>query len=295
MEDTSFHLSRLTICVKTDKNEPEYERRIVRKHLGSSYSRLVIPFEAGIEHWKQEVLARTFANRIRDHYVGLGLTTAEETPSMFFEIMRGPRGGGFVTFRLPRDIHIIPEGLSGLRRMQPANGVPLQRADTDLAYVPRLEDSIGDCTRLSFPLASSQYFIKSPGGQIRLPRNLVGVGLSDDAASPQASPKVSKKYEYSSIPWHKRKESKPKLEKQKRTLDNRPLGLSECENSDDDFILYFDLHNASLSEIARQLSRLVQGSCPQINRPSSKTSTNIYRESQRPPEPLQTQSKESTG
>lgn len=133
MEGTSFHLSRLTKCEKYDGNEPEYDGHIVREFPGSKYSRLVIPFEADIEHWKQHVLAETLANRVRDHYVGFGLTAYQETPSLSFELERGPQGRAYASIRLPRDVHVIPEGLSGLSslgRIILANAAPEAHAET---------------------------------------------------------------------------------------------------------------------------------------------------------------------
>lgn len=50
----------------------------------------------------------------------------------------------------------------------------------------------------------------------------------------------------------------PKAEKQARASDNRPLGLSRYEDSDDDFNLYLGLRSVSVSENARKLSRLVR-------------------------------------
>jgi hypothetical protein len=268
MEEVSFHLSRLAKCENKNTNEPEYESRIVREHLGSNHSRLVIPFAAGMENCKQDVLARTFASRIRDHYVNLGLTTVEATPSISFEIMRGPSGGAFVSFRLPQDVHIFPEGLSSLGHMRLANLAPLQRADTDPPRVPQSkEDGLGASSKPPLTSSNSPHHVKSPSETAALPQPHVGYVRSEEAVNPQEPSKVWKTPDASSKLWRRRdmRKVKPKFpepEKQKRISDTRTLGLAECDDSDDDFILYFDLHSASLSEIARQLSRIVQGKVP---------------------------------
>lgn len=155
--------------------------------------------------------------------------------------------------------------------MRLADVALLQRTDTEPWRAPKTRKYTSKVSSKP-PLTSMKapQHVKTPSEMTPLPRPHMGYVLCEEAVSPKDPSSASwKTPDSSSKLWRRRNKSRlkqPEAARKKRDSDIRTLGVAECDDADDDFILYLDLHGASLSETARQLSRMVQGKVPSNQR-----------------------------